>query len=103
MAYGILRTFKPTMATQNVGPGLAALTLTLNNTQGTRAIRLYNKGTDTVFVDFTSGANSATTTTSMPLAPGAIEIFTVAHDVTTMSYIGLAGGNTLYSTIGEGL
>lgn len=103
MATGILRTFRPLAATQNAAPGLAAATLTLTGRVGSQAARIYNKGTSVVYIDFTTGANTAAVATSMPLAAGAVEVFTLQQDVTTISHIADAAGNTLYVTLGEGL
>lgn len=103
MSQTLLRAFKPVGATQNIAVTASAQALTLNNLIGTRTIRLFNSGTLNVFVDFTTGANSATTTTSIPIAPGSVELFTIASDVSTVSVLSSGTGNTLYTTIGEGL
>lgn len=103
MATGIFRTFRPLADTVNAAVTTTAANLTLTGKVGSMAVRLFNSGSNTIFVKFTSGTGDATTTTSMPLAAGAIEVFTVTQDITTISHISGAAGNTLYATLGEGL
>lgn len=71
---------------------------------GVRALRIVNSGTDTTFIELVDATGpAATITTSMPMLPNTVEVFTSANDITTLSIIGAAGGNTVYVTYGEGL
>jgi len=71
---------------------------------GTRAFRIVNSGSDMTFIEFSfTGGAAAATTTSMPMLPNTVEVFTVTNDQTIIRVIGAAGGNTLYITPGEGL
>lgn len=106
MASGILRTFKPLAATQNVSAGVAAQTITFNYVNGTRALRVHNSGSVVVFASFIgTGAtgSAATLTDSMPLPAGGVEVFTIPVDCTGISLITASGTATVYTTVGEGL
>lgn len=97
-----VRTFRPLAATQSLAVTAASQPISLNFLLGTRAVRLSNVGTQTVFIKFGTGA-AATTTDDMPLQAGNTELFTIGNDITTITVIAAATGSTLYSTIGEGL
>lgn len=99
-----LRAFRPLAATQNTTVTASAQTVTLNNTLGTRAIRLCNVGTQTAFVLFgETSQTDATVSNAIPIPSGQTEIFTVSQGVTTYSVIAASTGSVLYSTIGEGI
>lgn len=99
-----LRAFRPLAATQNLAVTGTAQTVTLNNTQGTRAIRFCNIGTQTVFVLFGEATQTAATTANaIPIPAGQTEVFTLNNLVTTYSAIAAGTGSTIYSTIGEGM
>jgi hypothetical protein len=98
------RTFKPLAATQNIEVTTSSQVVTLNFTHGTHAIRLVNKGTALVFVEFSKdAAPTADATTSLPLPAGQTEVFTLATGVISYAVIADGAGSTLYSTVGEGL
>lgn len=65
-------------------------------------VRLYNSGTVTVFVAFGGSAVAATTTASMPLPAGAVEVFAVG-EVLYLAGITASGTATVYATIGQGV
>jgi Na+/serine symporter len=95
--------FRPQGATVNLAvtttTGSVALTASANSS---KEVRLYNRGTVEVFVTFGASTVTATTTTSMPLAPGAAEVFGVASDETHVAAITASGTATLYATTGRG-
>lgn len=71
---------------------------------GVRALRIVNVGTAIVFVELTeTNSASATPTTSTPILPNTVEIFTIANDEIGIAFVGSAAGSTLYITPGEGL
>lgn len=99
------RAFRPLAVTQNIAVTNATQQITLNYTNGYRALRLVNSGTDTIFVHALSStaAVTATTAASMPILPNTADWITVAPEVTVIAVIGAAGGlSTLYVTVGEG-
>lgn len=96
-----LRAFRPLSATQNLAVTASAQTVTFNNLNGTRAVRMTNKGVQDVFITF--DGTTSTTTTGMILPAGATEVFTLGNDVTSISVIANGTGSTLYTTIGEGV
>lgn len=65
-------------------------------------VRLYNSGSVVVFVNFGGAAVTAVLTTSMPLAPGASEVFAVGEGQ-YMAGITASGSATVYATIGQGV
>jgi hypothetical protein len=97
------RAFRPLAATQNTAVTSASQTLTFTYVAGTRAIRVCNVGTDTVFINIISTA-SATVAAGVPILANTCDWFTITNDQTTIKFIGAAGGlSTLYVTVGEGM
>lgn len=69
---------------------------------GTRSVRLFNSGTNVIFVNFGDTTVTATVANSMPMLPNSVETFYFHNDWTTIAVIAGATGNTLYATMGEG-
>jgi len=65
-----------------------------------------NSGTDQVFVSV-GGIAAVATASSMALLPNSVEVFTIpgniASDNVYVAAIGVAGGNTLYVSVGNGI
>jgi len=66
-------------------------------------VRVHNAGTGLVFVEFGTSAVTAATTTGIPLAAGATEVFTVSQTDTHMAAITASGTATVYATPGLGV
>ena len=103
-----IRAFRPLgiNKTINITVTIASQTLAIPDTPfGTRALRMVNSGSQLVFVDFiNSGATgTASLTTSVPLLPNTVEVFTIGNDIGSMVVIAPAAGSALYITYGEGL
>lgn len=104
-----LRAFHPLVPNNtvvvSVTTGAQSTVLPPTKKFGTCAIRVVNSGTDTVFLEFgnADATVTASTTTSMPMLGNTVEVFTLTQSTYTIGYIGVAGGNTLYITPGEGL
>lgn len=83
------------------------LSATSANTQGTftlpaSVVRVYNAGTNKVFIRFGSGAQTATTT-DMPVAPSTVEVF--SKNPTDLGIAAICAATetaTVYFTPGEG-
>jgi hypothetical protein len=71
--------------------------------QGRQSIRIVNSGTQVVFLNFSVGTGTATTTTDMPMLPNTSEVFWLGEKTTNINAIAAATGSTLYVTIGEGV
>jgi hypothetical protein len=93
------------VAISNVTANVQVNTLTGGAGAGTGyQIRLYNNSSSTAFVAFGSSSSvAATLTTSLPLAPNAVEVFTVPYQTNYVAVIAAAAGGTLYATAGEGM
>ena len=65
-------------------------------------VRVYNSGAVVVFINFGGSAVTAVLTTSMPLAPGATEVFAVGEGM-YLAGITASGSATVYATIGHGV
>lgn len=90
--------------TRNIAVGVTNQTLAIPDTPfGTRALRIVNVGTQTVFVELGLSTVVADVTTSIPILPGSAEVMTIPNDITTIATIAAATGSTLYFTYGEGL
>lgn len=102
-----LRAFRPlgNNKTVNILTTAASQTLAVPDSPlGTRAVRILNSGTELTFIEFTTAAGAAAAaTTSMPMVGNSVEVFTFPNDVTQLRVIGVAGGNTVYVTYGEGM
>lgn len=100
-----LRAFRPlgNNKTVNLAVTAAAQFLSIPDSLGTRSVRLVNSGTATIFIEFVQASQTAALTTSLPMLPNTVEVFTLPTDVTRLSVIGTGTTNTLYVTYGEGL
>lgn len=78
-------------------------TMTLLPNGGNRdaSLRLANIGSQVVFVAL--GTVTASVSTSMPILPNTVEVFTLPGGISTLSVIAAATGSTLYATIGQGV
>lgn len=100
--------FRPRLgATKSITVTASNVTVLMPDCQGQTTIRVYNGDTQTVFI--TSGASTAVaaTTTSIPIAPGAIEVLRfgpVASGPRYMAAIGTAANSrAIYFTPGDGI
>ena len=101
-----LRAFRPQGInnTVNVAVTTTSQLLAIPNTPlGTRSLRIVNSGTQNIFLDFVTTTGTSVATTSMPMLPGSIEVFTFGNDITHIAVIAGAVGSTIYITPGEGL
>jgi hypothetical protein len=107
MSTGQIRAFRPlgNSKTVNVVTTTASAFLQVPDTLGTRSVRIVNSGTDITFIEFTPGpfGVAATVAASMPMLPNTVEVFLLQNDLAYLKVIGVAGGNTIYVTYGEGL
>ena len=71
--------------------------------QGYQSVRILNTGTQTVFINFSNGAGTASTATDMPVLPGTVEIFWLPKPITNVNAIAAGVGSTIYCTVGEGI
>ena len=96
--------FTPVGATVNI----AAATTTANVARTSldlregAQVRVCNSGSVVAFVAFGDSGATATTTTSMPILPNTVEVFTVNPTQTHMAAITASGSTTLYLTTGVG-
>ena len=73
----------------------------VNNRVRKRAVRVFNSGAVTAFVEFGGSSVAATLTTSMPVAAGQTAIFN-AQDASYAAVITPSSTATVYFTPGEG-
>lgn len=76
----------------------------MNNTQTgiTQVARICNTGTEIAFVAFGNSLVVATTTESMPIMAGSVEVFGVGN-ATHIAAVTAANTTTLYVTLGDGI
>lgn len=106
MSTGLLRAFRPVDATVKISVASSAATTPITGLQSIRSLRLFNAGSETVFISFIGTKATglpATVNDSLPLPAGQTEVFTIAADVTGISTIAATTSSTLYMTVGEGL
>jgi len=68
---------------------------------GSRTIRIFNSGTNVVYVNFGDDNVVATVANSLPLLPNSVETFFFRNDWTKVAAIAGSTGNTIYITTGE--
>lgn len=68
---------------------------------GTQSIRVFNTGTQTVFIKIGDSSVTAVLTTSMPIFAGSVETFLIKADQTHVAAIAAGAGSTIYITTGE--
>lgn len=68
----------------------------------TSSLRIVNSGANTVFIEISTAAQTASLTTSMPMLPNSVEVFNAPWEAVVSAIAG-ATGNTLYITPGDGL
>jgi hypothetical protein len=98
--------FSPQTNTVNVAISNTSANVSLGPIYGTTGgqVRVHNSSSQTVFIAF--GPNNTVTaslSTSLPLPPGDVEVFTVPTQVAYIAVIAAAAGGTLYATLGEGV
>jgi len=98
--------FLPQANTVNVAISNTSANVALGAVFGTTGnqVRVHNSSSSTVFVAF-GGSNTVTASvsTSLPLPPGDVEVFTTPQGTTYIAVIAAAAGGTLYATLGEGV
>jgi hypothetical protein len=67
-----------------------------------RTVRLFNDGAVTTHVEFGASGVTASTTTSMALAPNSVEVFAPQNGHTHIAAIAASGSATLRISAGEG-
>ncbi len=92
--------FRPA-ATANLAATSTSARVQVSATATPQEYRVYNAGTVVVFVQEGDSAVTTTTTTGVPLAPGAIEILTFGG--THVAGITASGTATVYFTPGDGI
>lgn len=98
-----IRPFRQLAASQKTTVNTGSQLVALNYTAGTRSIRFACVGTADVFIELGTSTATASTDTSLCLAAGQTEVFTIGNDVTHYAVIAGALGSTLYSVVGEGI
>lgn len=89
-------------ATTNVAVLTTVATITVSPAGiGNRTVRLFNSGTNVIFINLGPSTVTATLANSMPMLPNSVETFYFHNDWTTIATISAATGNTLYATMGE--
>lgn len=92
-------------ATINVAVTAASQPLGPLKVSSTSQARFVNVGSQTIFIDIVPAAAAAPTavaTTSMPMIPNSVEVFSVPQGA-QIAVIAAATGSTLYVTAGDGM
>lgn len=95
------RAFQPgPTVTQNLAVTAGAVSITLNNTVGTRSVRVVNNGSTAIWLAVNA---TATTTQGMIMLGNTVESFTLPQQATSISFISTGAAGTVYVTTGEGI
>jgi len=99
------RAFRPLAATQTATATASSAVITLNNTMGTRAVRIANVGANAINVQIGTATNvAATTTSSLVMLGNTVEVFTAQVGENYIAVIAnTTTGSVVYTTVGEGL
>ena len=71
--------------------------------QGYQSVRIVANGTVPVFINFSTGTGTASTSTDMVMLPGTVEVFWLPKPITHVNAIAAGVGTTIYCTVGEGI
>ena len=66
-------------------------------------LRIFNSSTATAFIAFGQSGVTASTSTSLPMLPNSVEVFSIPFNTSYVAAIGSATNGTVYITQGEGL
>ena len=90
--------------TVNISATVASANVALAAAGGTRNVRVYNDGSVAVFINFgTSNSVTASASTSIPVAPGSTQIFSVPGEQTHVAAVTGSSTGTIYFTSGYGV
>lgn len=106
MSTVLVRPFAPAQgaSTQNIAVTSSSQSYALSPAGiGYRSIRVVNTGTIPIFIAFGTSTVTASLSTSMPIQPASVELFTLDQDVTHIAVIASGTGPALYTTIGQGI
>ncbi len=106
----VLQSFRPKnggLLSVKITIGAASAQVAVPTIEGLKTVRLFNSGTDVIWVCFGTAAGAVAVNTSMAMAPNSVEVFTVADALANqgtlyVAAIGPGAGNTLYITPGMG-
>jgi hypothetical protein len=94
--------FKPAPAgTVNIAAGTSTGNVQVQTGGEARHVRVFNSGAVIVFVEFGQSGVTASTSTSAPVAPGSVEIFSSPYPYAAA--ITASSTATVYFTPGEGI
>jgi hypothetical protein len=94
--------FAPIGATVNLAATTASSRVAVPASLAASALRIYNSGSGAAFVELGSSTVVATLS-SLPIAPGAVEVITSNGAYTNAAVILASGTSTVYFTQGEGV
>lgn len=95
--------FQPNGSTVSLTAGTSTGSVALTGGGSGSNVRVYNSGTVVAFVNFGTSTVTAAVASGMPIAPGAVEMFTLPQSVTHAAAITAAGTPVLYFTTGQGI
>lgn len=96
--------FQPNGSTVNLALSTSTGNVALPGVGNGANVRVYNAGTTAGFITFgTASTVTAALATSMPIPPGAVEMFTLPAGITYVAGISASGAPTLYFTTGQGI
>lgn len=95
--------FAPSRTTVSISVSGASARVALTPRNGAFQVRVWNNSSFPCFMDW-GGATVTATTSDLPIAPGAVETFTIAPATSAKVYVAAIGtSGTLYITQGMGL
>lgn len=98
---------KPTNAQNTVSLAVTAsnqsVQLVGTPSQGYQSVRIVVVGSTEVFINFSTGAGTASTTIDMSMLGNTVEVFWLPKQITYVNAIAAGTGSTIRVTIGEGV
>lgn len=95
--------FQPNGSTVNLSVTTSSASVALTGSGTGANVRVYNAGSDTIFLAFGTSGVTAATTTGIPIPSGAIEMYTLPPTFTHAAAITASGSATAYFTTGQGI
>jgi hypothetical protein len=91
-------------ATVNIDVSSASQNVLVSNNPESRQVRVYNDGSQTVWIKFsTSSTAAATLANSVPVGPGVVEVYSVQYGPIYAAAIAAGSTGKVYFTKGIGI
>jgi len=90
-------------STVNISATTSSASVALPSGIPSRSLRIFNNAGAVAFIAFGGSSITAATSTSVPIAVGAVEVLSIPPEATYVAAILASGTGTVYFTVGFGI